>query len=589
MEDIYKRIRDAQISALKIGQSPLTANLITAVSADRSAYASRILLAYYNRLDAANVPWTTSEGLFLMVRDFCAQNMTSNQSDEHTRQAHIAGSIIADWSIHTMIPATVDGYTTKMNAERHYIADVLREYTKQPADVLRPITEALRVVKAQSFNDVQQWPVGDIWSLVNTAAASAPWKIEWVRLRLNMFPWTQLTNMTRATYDSIHVAGASGTVTEAILGNIALKPASEFRAAWKGLTDAEIVGVYECIGANKQDSDEARAIVAAAVFTGVTALCKSGNITPVWLKKRLDLFKESFGDIAIDEYVSVQSVQKFVQLYQPEKRSGIEIYVMIRYMYELSHDLSLDVIKWIIEQSRMSNITSSMGFGQAVRQHAVCTHSLLRRAGIPESEFRNLIMVMIHSLSKPFSTLKAPFHPTSMYADVAYIGAKIAFSGRSAYKGTPETNASLPIAALDAMISSIGDASALAAGQQFSVQSICQAFGLFVTPIRGDRYQVTTEAPSIRSEDGDILTAGEHIIIRDAHAGEIIPTILDIYGTHKDKALKLICSEFVSAASQVVLPAVLNGVYTAGYNLTVTDEVKAAALLFLDEAEFWCK
>lgn len=586
MEDIYTRIRNAQISALKIGQSPLTANLITAVTADRSAYASRILLAYYNRLEANNVPWTTPEGLFLMIRDFCAQNMTSNQSDEHTRQAHIAGSIIAEWTIQSMIPADAAGYTEKMNSERKYIAEVLREYIKQPADVLRPIIESMRIVRNKSFDEVQHWPRGELWSRLNDVPQTAPWKIEWVRLRLNSFPWTKLTTMTAAQHTAIHVSGVSGDITSEILGRIAMKPANEFRTAWKNLTDGEIVGVYECIGANKQDTDEARAIVAAAVFTGVTALCKSGNITPVWLKKRLDLFKESFGDVAIDEYVSVQSVQKFVQLYQPEKRSGMEIYVMIRYLYELSHNLSLDVIKWIIEQSRMSNITSAMGFGQAVRQHAVCTHSLLRRAGIPESEFRNLVMVMVHSISKPFSTLKAPYHPTSMYADVAYIGAKIAFSGRSAYKGTPETNASLPVAALDAMISSIGDSSALSAGQQFSVQSICQAFGLFVTPIRGDRYQVTTEAPSIRSEDGDVLTAGEHIVIRDAHAGEIIPTILNLYGTEKDRALKLICSEFVSAASQVVLPAVIDSKYCVGYNVTVTDEIKNAALLFLDLEEY---
>lgn len=451
--------------------------------------------------------------------------------------------------------------------------------------LLRPVTEALRMVKSKGFAGTQQWPTDIMWTALATVAVSAPWKIEWIKLRLNKFPWLKLSNMTAELYNRIHVAGATGDVTVEILNTIAMKPTAEFRAAWIALEDEEIVGVYECIGANKQDSDEARAILAASVFTEVTALCKSGNITPVWLKKRLDLYKESFGDIAIEDYVSVQSVQKFVQLYQPDKLTGIQIYIIIRYMYELSHGLSLDVMKWIIEQSRMSNITSAIGFGQAVRQHAVCTHSLLRRAGVPESEFRNFVMVMIYSISKPFSTLKAPHRPSSMYADLAYIGAKLAFTGRSAYKGTPETNASLPIAALDAMISGIEDASAMSAGQQFSVQSVCQAFGIFVTPIRGDRYQVTTEAPSIRSEDGDTLTAGDHIIIRDAHAGEIIPAILERFATDKDKALKLICSEFVSASSQIVLPDLVDNRYDHGYNLNITPELRDAALKFIDEVE----
>lgn len=135
MEDNYERICRAQISALRIGQSPLSANLITAVSADRNAYVSRILLAYYNRLEEQNVPWTTPEGLFLIVRDFCEQSMTSNQADEHTRQAHVAGSIIADWSIQSRIHAQVADYTTMMEIERRHIANVLRDYNKQPADI----------------------------------------------------------------------------------------------------------------------------------------------------------------------------------------------------------------------------------------------------------------------------------------------------------------------------------------------------------------------------------------------------------------------------------------------------------------------
>lgn len=230
-------------------------------------------------------------------------------------------------------------------------------------------------------------------------------------------------------------------------------------AEWGGET---VLGAYELLSWYKRN--DAEMYVIAAAITSVTVLCKGNNLTTKWLDRHLQQFQAAFNINDFRDAYTQESITTFHRMYPVDDIPPEQLY---KFLCSISAQLNDEVTKplrWMLEQTAAANLTPITAFASAFLKGRHINMNLLKRGGvtIPEHEFHAFAIAILKMANAPYSSILKPPIPSSDYADIAYLGLRVARiaegdSTYNAYMGAWDNHLRCNKASLDSFAKTIAE------------------------------------------------------------------------------------------------------------------------------------
>lgn len=203
------------------------------------------------------------------------------------------------------------------------------------------------------------------------------------------------------------------------------------------LDDDHFIALLDFLAQDQYDYYYTRYL--CSLLVAVTTLCKQGNVTEKWVERHTDLFRSHFGNEGITAIFTTPVVMAYAQYYPVANITPQDMYVYLCIIYSQLADANASVVNWVIEQAAAANVTSLTCLAHALGQGKRFDLEIFKSAalGIPEEEFAAYAEAALHTINEPFCSLVAPPVTSDKYADLAYIGYKIAtyMDPNSSYTG----------------------------------------------------------------------------------------------------------------------------------------------------------
>lgn len=185
------------------------------------------------------------------------------------------------------------------------------------------------------------------------------------------------------------------------------------------LSVEEIAHCCNFIGRHNQD--KVRAILVRALFISIAGICKGQNLTANWTTSRWSALKSQFEGLATtNKDVNKDTISIYAKRFIGSHPSLGSLYSALIYNHRIAEAMDLDIMRWMIEQARGTNITGLHMIADAMVKYESCSYSILRRM-IPEVQFHQAARAMCITIQQPYGTLHGPIIAVQQYPDLAYV------------------------------------------------------------------------------------------------------------------------------------------------------------------------
>lgn len=352
---------------------------------------------------------------------FC--HMLSNNNDFKDRYVSVdpyalcAGLITARWIYHTHQAPSEASIKETVEACANLVRPNIRDYARQFKDGLHHLRTS--VIPALGDNTESLIVNGTSDYVSGVLQGVAQYGPRFVTLiEGGGLPWEKIYGDA----GPLHNAGNRALLLNFFNENFADNWADEWTAD-------QIISFCNFIARN--NGDFLRPILMRSIFICLAAICKGVNMTDQWVESRWETLKTQYPILATTgDRVTRGQVSGFAKIFIGNTPDLPSIYSSMLYIESLASNLDIGGLRWIIEQSRGTNITGLSAIARAAVSFDVCTYTVLRQI-IGADVFIQAVTAMAYTIRMPYGTLHGPYMPIARYADLAAVGIALTMDGKT--------------------------------------------------------------------------------------------------------------------------------------------------------------
>lgn len=487
---------------------------------------------------------------------FC--HMLANNNDFKDRYVSIdsntlcAGLITARWMYHTHQTPSMAAIRETVAACANLVRPNVRDYARQLRESLHHVRTS--VIPAIGDNPGSLIVAGTSQYVSGVLQGVATYGPRFATLiEGGGIPWAKIYGNDQPLIAATTREMLSGFFTE------------NFQENWANDWNSDqIISLCNFIARN--NGDFLRPLLMRSIFICLAAICKGVNMTDQWVESRWETLKSQYQALATTgDRVTRGQVSGFAKIFIGNTPDLPAIYSSMLYIQSLASNLDIGGLRWIIEQSRGTNITGLSAIARAVVSFDVCTYTVLRQI-VSREVFIQAATAMAYTISMPYGTLHGPYMPIARYADLAAIGIALTMDGKTdpLYQSVLKKCRAEQSKIL-AMIEQIKSCQTAGGAASVSVERIIAAYGVNAAPTMSPACHVYAYPnfgdPEVQPEEGQVPTRQQLsriptntlLTMTNTLHTYSVAAMIQNKGDPDDKALYDICSAFLTAIEQTIV------------------------------------